>query len=528
MNNGIDKTDKQDNFGIIRYATDPVGRYTPKPAYVAYSVVTRQLDGTTYVKDDDDLPDGVRSCVFEDSTGTPTRVMWSPGKRQDVTLDVDQPVEVTDLTGSSAHYGARGQVSLTLGDDVVYVTGRVRQISGGASIALSAAPTAAVGDDVPVTLSVDAGGSSYPVSALFDVVGRVRPVSVNAPAGKRVSQTIAVPGLGRLGRRTVIADARIRGLRAARMVADADIRSAITVQITPDVAVDPLITALIVEVANNSASTTRTVNTVSWAVGDNIDSTTPGTSVAPGTSTRVRIPLSGLSSWTPYDASVTVEVSGLDPLDWQDRVTFDPVLARSITVDGSLDNGVAGSRGIDLSKDGQWKQSKSSQQQYGGPADAGGLMWLFHDQDSLYLVAKITDDVFSQTNTGSLTWRGDSLQFAMVSGAPVDTGQTAYRYELALTPDGPQLNRDLAPAGVDLGLVADAKVAIARRGTTTVYEAAIPWAQTPLDAATGLFAFTMLYNDNDGNGRKGYLQWGSGLGSGHVDPAKFNACQLMA
>ncbi|MEU0570989.1 sugar-binding protein [Nonomuraea sp. NPDC005983] len=300
-----------------------------------------------------------------------------------------------------------------------------------------------------------------------------------------------------------------------------------TLQVVPEVlGAGPVRARLRLAVTNNSAARPRTIGTVAWSVGGQSGTLDAGTTVAPGASAQILVPLpAGFLPWKPYDTSVTVHADGLGPVTRASKATFAPVVKHTITIDGSLDPGVADMAGINLSNDGRWT-SLTPAQPYQGAADAGGKAWLFFDDDHLQLVAAITDDTFSQTYTGGDTWQGDSIQFSLAAGPPAG-GPTPYRYGLALTPQGPQLNRDLAPAGVALGLVTDATVAIHRDGATTVYEAALPWKETPLDPTTGLFSFDLLYNDNDGNGRKGYLEWGASLGSGSPDPSQFFACQII-
>ena len=46
---------------------------------------------------------------------------------------------------------------------------------------------------------------------------------------------------------------------------------------------------------------------------------------------------------------------------------------------------------------------------WGGPSDLSGSLWLTHDDQNLYLSAKVTDDVFSQPNRNGNIWaRGRS------------------------------------------------------------------------------------------------------------------------
>ncbi|WP_427885539.1 sugar-binding protein [Kribbella sp. GL6] len=526
VNDGLDRTYNENNYGVLRAVNDPLGEYTPKPAYVAFGVMNRQLAGTTYDRRETAVPAGVRSYVFRDAAAE-TRVMWSTTGRQDVTLTTAGAVQITDMMGRSRSYQPdESRVFVSLGGDPVFVSGTISAVIAGSTIAIEAGAVA-IGDSVPITLRVDATGSSTPVPASFCIIGSTAPETLTAAAGTVALRTVSVPGLDQVGTRTVIADVKLRGRRAARIAADVPVLVPLTVQVASlVVAAAPLQTQLTVSVTNNSSTQTRTISTIAWTVGPQNGTLDVNSRLAAGASTQIVVPLpAGLLPWKPYDASVTVHADSLATATKTLKATFAPVPRRTITVDGTLDAGVSDLPAMDLSADGRWTTLNASQP-YAGAGDAGGKAWLFFDDGHLHLVAAITDNTFSQNYTGANTWQGDSIQFAIAAGSPASGGPTPYRFALALTPSGPQLNRDLAPAGVALGLVTAATVAIGRNGTTTVYEAAIPWAETPLNATTGPFAFDLLYNDNDGSGRKGYLEWGVSLGSGSPDPSQFFACQL--
>jgi len=62
----------------------------------------------------------------------------------------------------------------------------------------------------------------------------------------------------------------------------------------------------------------------------------------------------------------------------------------------------------------------------------------------------------------------------------------------------------------------------------TVYELALPWSElSPIRPDTnGAISLSFLVNDNDGSGRKGYIEWGSGIGE-VKDAKKFRTAQWV-
>jgi beta-glucosidase len=163
-------------------------------------------------------------------------------------------------------------------------------------------------------------------------------------------------------------------------------------------------------------------------------------------------------------------------------------------------------------------------------------VWLDWDSTNLYVTADLTDDVFSNSATEVNIWQGDSLQIAATSGMPGSsaTESTAsvnghYEYGAALTPIGAQLYRWIAPTEGS-GLVTNATVNVTRDDATghTLYELALPWSDlaSVQPTANSVFSFAMIVNDKDNAGRKGYLQWGGGIGD-NKDVGGFNMIQLM-
>ncbi len=151
---------------------------------------------------------------------------------------------------------------------------------------------------------------------------------------------------------------------------------------------------------------------------------------------------------------------------------------------------------------------------WAGQSDLSARIWTAWDDTHFYVLALVTDDVFRRTHEGGDMWQGDSLQFALdplhlSAAGPGDI----YEIGMALTPKGPQVFSWLAPAGRPTGLIKNARLAVKRKDDLTIYQAAIPLTElSPLKPAIGkTVGFALVLNDDDGEGRKGWLEWNTGI-----------------
>jgi len=140
-----------------------------------------------------------------------------------------------------------------------------------------------------------------------------------------------------------------------------------------------------------------------------------------------------------------------------------------------------------------------------GEADLSADVFLAYDDDYFYWAASVRDDVHEPV-AGSTMWRGDSIQFAFGLGdvygpeyavSKGDSGAEVARFSTGGAIDGPE----------------QVEVDASRIGDYTTYEARLPWtaiaAERPAD---GRLPFTLLINDNDGAGRRGWIEWTPGIG----------------
>jgi len=163
----------------------------------------------------------------------------------------------------------------------------------------------------------------------------------------------------------------------------------------------------------------------------------------------------------------------------------------------------------------------------GDDADLSARVCLAWSARRLFLAAVVTDDVHSGAASAEALWQADSLQLALdvdgdrTSGAYDLDGD--YEYGFGLLGAGAAVWRWHSPVGVSQG----AEVAVVRAGRTTTYEAALPLVDLAgLEGRSGeTFGWTFLVNDDDGQGREGWVQWTPGIGRGK-DPSAFGTARL--
>ncbi|RAV06417.1 S-layer homology domain-containing protein [Paenibacillus sp. YN15] len=155
---------------------------------------------------------------------------------------------------------------------------------------------------------------------------------------------------------------------------------------------------------------------------------------------------------------------------------------------------------------------------WGGAEDLSGTGYVKWDRGHLYLAMDVQDNLHMQNGTDGDIWQGDSLQFAIDTGRVNGAGSAQNNeFGMALGPNGVTVWRWMSGNGKPAGELETVRAAVYRSGTHTVYELALPWKevlpenQTP--QAGGVLGFSLLINENDGSGRRGWMEYMSGIGS---------------
>jgi hypothetical protein len=147
---------------------------------------------------------------------------------------------------------------------------------------------------------------------------------------------------------------------------------------------------------------------------------------------------------------------------------------------------------------------------FAGEADLQAKARLGWHANGLYLAVMVQDDHFFQPygHSGAL-WNGDSVQLAL----SVEGSKRFVELTLAKLGDDAQcLITDAGATDLKAADVAVSCVNLDERHC--LYELCVPWTALPaLQPGSGAaLRFSLLVNDNDGQGRKGWLEFHSGIG----------------
>lgn len=156
-----------------------------------------------------------------------------------------------------------------------------------------------------------------------------------------------------------------------------------------------------------------------------------------------------------------------------------------------------------------------------GPSDLSATISTAWNDQYLYILADVRDDIFVQNQTGTEIWRDDSLQFAFDTLNDAQENQPVYdnndhEFTAALTSQRPVVARLMGPPKMTRGVLTTVKSNMQRVPGGVVYQLAIPWNElAPLTPSKGrIFGFDLIANDNDGGGRRFWIGLTPGIGEG--------------
>ena len=148
-----------------------------------------------------------------------------------------------------------------------------------------------------------------------------------------------------------------------------------------------------------------------------------------------------------------------------------------------------------------------------GPEDLSATWKAAWDDQNLYLLVEVTDDVYHAPFADGQLWNQDGLQFLFDPARTSAEKSGKYDYSAGVGSKGPQpwchlTAHSSVPEGAAPWRVAEERLG----GGSRRYELAIPWISlAPFQPAPGAdLGMAMILNEDDGNGRIGFTGWFSG------------------
>ena len=177
---------------------------------------------------------------------------------------------------------------------------------------------------------------------------------------------------------------------------------------------------------------------------------------------------------------------------------------------------------MDFSAATDW-ETMLPKQAWGGREDLAASFSVGWEPRCLYLTVTVRDDVFCP-QPGDRSWEGDSLQIGIfqTGNGAMEAGSWC-EITAMLARQGPQLARTFMVDQRNNGQVNELDAGTARDGKTIVYRLRLDAATLGRNAfkAGDIVGLSLVVNDNDGQGRKGWLHWGGGMTKGK-DAAQYN------
>ncbi|MCL1887590.1 MAG: hypothetical protein FWF96_01805 [Kiritimatiellaeota bacterium] len=116
------------SMGLLRNVNEPMGKYAAAPAYPAFATLIRQLDGAKFVERADLGSKFTYALLFDTHEG-PVWVCWAVQPAA-IAFNANAPRKLVDIMGAeSTLTPLNGQITLSLGEDVVYYRGNDKPVA---------------------------------------------------------------------------------------------------------------------------------------------------------------------------------------------------------------------------------------------------------------------------------------------------------------------------------------------------------------------------------------------------------------
>ncbi|MBC7326590.1 cellulase family glycosylhydrolase [bacterium] len=506
---GNNPSDPEQNFGIIRRD------FTSKKAYNAYKVMTKLLEGKTPEGKVDLWDDNLWGFAFAKGN-TLTLVLWAAKEEGTVNLLTKaKKVKVYDMLGKVKEISPKeGKLLLNLSEEPIYVEGLEKAEVGSPPVQfLTSRFRATGGTENEVSVLVE-NLFNKPAQGMVSLVlpegweATPKEKDYQLPAGDYQYLSFKIkPPMNASGDYLLKAVLQTKDGLKASASATIQITQPITLAFQPvlSASLSPALDLIIRNRTSQTLKGTLSISSDELGLKDEKE-----ISLNPGDNKFSYQIGASIQFDKPYDVKATLQIEQLTST-LERLVTFYPCIKtkKAPVIDGEFSPqewAEAIPIRIDLHgiKEGDWK----------GPEDLSATAYFLWDDEQAYFAMRVVDDVFNQPYLGGDIWQGDSVQIGLAL-SPLEDVQGVFYAEggLALTQRGKLLWVWHAPGIPFEGEFNELNFSIRRQGNEIIYEAAIPYREINFTLSSGSWiGLDIMVNDNDGQGRKCWLEWGKGLG----------------
>ena len=151
-----------------------------------------------------------------------------------------------------------------------------------------------------------------------------------------------------------------------------------------------------------------------------------------------------------------------------------------------------------------------------GPDDLSARVWLGLSKNALQMLFEVRDDIHVQKERAARMYIGDSIQIAFRSYE--QDGDWLIGLSGGSGASEPEVFVWTAPSGIGTAAASSAtRLDVVREGNCTRYAFSMPYSTlglSPESLRNNGLRFNFMVNDNDGEGRDGWIQLASGISSG--------------
>ncbi|MDF3056509.1 MAG: hypothetical protein K0R17_724 [Rariglobus sp.] len=526
-------------------------KYAPKLDAIAYYNAVNGIAVKKFVTDKV-YPDGARVFLFTDRDHRSLLVAYRDKGREDVFLPLPgvKAAEMIRIDGSRDRLDVGGKgLSLTIGEDPLLILYE----NGPQSLPAKLEPSPVRFTALPPTLHRDAenilvaladGVSPDVIDLQVPPFWEVRRETTTVDGKPAVRFTVKIAPESELREADLAlvvrgSDREAGGLLSTRI----PVASLLSMELLPIPAGDQQGPGVKLAVRNNSTK----AQSLTWNVTLNGEqslakgqftgvlesgahfaiATSGSLDVKARSTAEVLLPLAGIKPVTVYHVKAVLRDDSGRVLSQERSVAgFVPVprAFAPMKIDGILDEkswGLAPVQTVDQPDQFYgFKFSGKEAPVWTNPDDLSARIRYLWDERFLYVAVKVTDDVAGGTAyMDADLWQMDGLQFLVDPARRSPEKPGKYEYSVARGAKGAQVWCALsADSGAAPGDVKDIIVAIHRdkEGTGDVaYEVALPWSRlAPFKpGAGGNLGFTLIVNEDDGQGRNAFMTW---FGNAHT------------